>query len=232
MKPPDTQALERGYGASHRVYETCGIVATVGTGLWLGARVLAEPPPIWWLAPAILLALLGADLVSGLVHWGFDTWGDLDTPIVGRLAIRAFREHHSDPGVMLRHDFIETNGLNITLALALTWGGLAIVPAHDPASTERFAGLTMLAMAVFVSLTSQIHKWAHMAEPPAIVRRLQRRGLILSPQHHHLHHVSPHDRNYCITVGWMNRVLDATDALPRLERLITRLTGARPRRHG
>jgi ubiquitin-conjugating enzyme E2 variant len=214
--------LERGYQASHRLYELCGVVATSLTGAWLAARLCAVAPPAWWLAPALLIALVGADLVSGLVHWGFDSWGDFDTPLVGRLAIRAFRQHHLDPGVMLRHDFIETNGHNITLALTLTLAGLCLAPG--------FVALCLLMMALCVSFTSQIHKWAHTPRPPRLVRLLQRTGLLLSPAHHQRHHLGPHDSHYCITVGWLNLPLDRLRLFDRLERLIVRTTGAQPRR--
>lgn len=230
----DADALERGYAATHRTYELCGMLLTATTAIWLLARLVAAPALSgWWTLPAALLGLLGADLVSGIVHWGFDTWGDLDTPIVGRLAIRAFRQHHVDPTVMLRHDFVETNGHNITLALTLTAGGLAVVPAHGATPGALFAGLAMLWMAVFVSLTSQIHKWAHMPSPPRLVRCLQDARVLLSPAHHLRHHAAPHVRNYCITVGWMNPILDGLGFFPRLERLIAAATGKLPRRdHG
>jgi ubiquitin-conjugating enzyme E2 variant len=40
------------------------------------------------------------------------------------------------------------------------------------------------------------------------VRALQRARLILSPEHHAIHHAAPQDKYYCITVGWMNPVLE------------------------
>ena len=40
------------------------------------------------------------------------------------------------------------------------------------------------------------------------MRALQSAGLILSPEHHSIHHASPQDKSYCITVGWMNPLLD------------------------
>ena len=60
----------------------------------------------------------------------------------------------------------------------------------------------------FTAFTSQIHKWAHMEEPPRIVAMLQRARLLLSRDHHAVHHAPPYHRNYCITVGWMNPLLE------------------------
>ena len=228
---PAVDALEAAYTKGHRLYELCGVGLTLGTGVWLIARLIAGGSmPAWWYPLAIALGVLGADLVSGLVHWGFDTWGDLDTPVVGRLAIRAFRLHHLEPTAMLRHDFIETNGHNITLALTLTVGGLWMVPAADADATARFVGLFLVTMALFVSFTSQIHKWAHMPSPPRVVQALQLVGLLLSPEHHHAHHVAPHARNYCTTVGWLDPLFCATGFFPRLERVIRFVSGAKPRR--
>jgi ubiquitin-conjugating enzyme E2 variant len=66
----------------------------------------------------------------------------------------------------------------------------------------------MLAIAAFfVFCTNQFHKWAHLDQPPTVVRWLQWSGLILRPKHHDIHHAAPHDKYYCITVGWMNPIL-------------------------
>jgi ubiquitin-conjugating enzyme E2 variant len=175
----------------------------------------------WTVAAGLALGILGADLVSGIVHWVFDTWGSPDTAFVGRLAIRTFREHHADAQAILSHDFVETNGHNFALSAVASGIGLC---AGSP-----LAASACLTMAVFVAITSQIHKWAHMVRPPAPVRALQRLHVVLTPEHHRRHHEEPHTRNYCITTGWLDAPLRASRAWDALEALITLVTGTRPR---
>jgi ubiquitin-conjugating enzyme E2 variant len=80
-------------------------------------------------------------------------------------------------------------------------------------------------------VTNQIHKWAHLpAEKLSpTLRALQRGNLILSPEHHDRHHAEPYLSHYCITVGWMNPVLDGLGFFRGLERVLSAVTGAVPR---
>ena len=86
-----------------------------------------------------------------------------------------------------------------------------------------------LALAFFggIFMTNQFHKWAHLEEPPAWIAMLQDCRLILSPDHHDVHHTPPFDKYYCITTGWLNRPLAAVQFWARLERLVERVLGAR-----
>ncbi len=225
------EELEAAYSGGHRLYELCGITLTLGTGLWLFSRLLTgDALPVWWYPLALVLGMLAADFVSGVVHWGFDTWGGLDTPVVGKLAIRAFRQHHLDPSAMLAHDFVETNGHNITLAFTLTTLGLWLVPAAQASPGARFTGLFLVSMTVFVSLTSQIHKWAHTPRPPRVVRMLQRAGVLLSAEHHVAHHASPFVRNYCTTTGWVDHLFTQLRFFHHVESAIEFVSGVPPRR--
>jgi plasmanylethanolamine desaturase len=164
--------------------------------------------PAGWVNLALtgLTAYVATDAMSGVVHWAGDTIGHDRIWFVGPNFIRPFREHHFDQKAITGHDFIETNGNNcIVIAGPLI---LAYLLSPGQESFGFFVATFVAFMALFVLATNQFHKWAHVDHPPALARRLQRWGLILSPRHHEIHHAVPHDKHYCITVGWMNPLLN------------------------
>ncbi len=224
----DREQLSSGYTVGHRVYEVGGVLAGITGIAWLAVRVVRSPSSSGWFVPlALFVGLLLADFLSGFIHWGCDSWGSPDMPILGPLAIRTFREHHVDQESITRHDFVETNGHNFALSLLVSGSGLAFVDLKTLGSW--FLGMTLLSGACCVTITSQVHKWAHMKKPPRVIAGLQRARLILSRRHHAVHHSAPFSRNYCITAGWLNGPLRAIRFFETLERLITALTGAVPR---
>lgn len=226
----DAAKLEAGYRWWHRVYELAAMATTTALGVWLVVRIGNSPPLSgWWMPLAALIGLLLADFLSGFVHWLFDTWGAVDTPVFGKLAIRTFRHHHADQKAITRHDFVETNGHNFGLGSVLAAPALFVVGTQEATSFSVFCATALAFGTFFTAMTSQIHKWAHMDRPPRVVAFLQRVRLVLSPAHHSRHHAPPYARNYCITVGWMNGVLRAVRFFETLERIITAVTGAIPR---
>lgn len=154
----------------------------------------------WIVATVVLSALLAADFVSGFVHFLADNFGDPRTPVFGRVFIFPFREHHSDPKAITRHSYLETNGANCLISLPVVVSVLCFTSVKEDFLLRLFAFFFLTA----IFFTNQIHKWAHADNPPAIVRLLQKYGLILSPANHAIHHTLPHDQYYCITLGWLN----------------------------
>jgi ubiquitin-conjugating enzyme E2 variant len=224
-KPPLPMHLPIGF-ARQVLEATC-----IGTALFLlsaiGIRLWNAEGHVGWMLPLVLIVgAISADFVSGVVHWTADTWGTETMPLLGRRFVHPFRVHHVNPEDFLRRRFLDTNGdvsmLGIpflaaahALPLATNWGQLA-------------AAFMMTFCAVALP-TNQVHQWAHMPRPPRVVRWLQDRRVILSRREHSRHHCEPYARNYCIATGWCNPLLERIQFFRRLERIVTRTLGLRPR---
>ena len=183
-----------------------------------------------------LLALAGAwlgawaaDLVTGIVHWACDTWGDERTRFVGAGLIKGFRDHHDDPRAMLDHDWIDVNAEPATAACA-AFALLAVPPVQEWLGSHAFLAGFCWSLVAVGALANQVHQWSHDPAPARWVVLLQRAGLILTPARHARHHRAPHEGDYCIAGGWLNPALDATGFWRALERAVTRVCGATPRR--
>jgi plasmanylethanolamine desaturase len=214
---------ETGWG--HYLLEMFGIacfallLVLIAFELYGGVLRFGDP----WLVPVLaVLAYLTADLLSGFVHFLADNFGSYDTPILGPNFIEPFREHHVDPKGIVGHDFVDANGNNSLASLPFMLAVWVLVPM-DTWYYGYLFGIFSLFLFLGAFLTNQFHKWAHMGAPPAIVGWLQARGVILSRDHHDIHHESPYDTYYCITAGFWNPLLDRIRFFERAERLIRRL---------
>jgi ubiquitin-conjugating enzyme E2 variant len=183
---------------------------------------------LWVSLAACVLAMAIADFFSGIAHWGADTWGSLDTPLLGNSIIRSFREHHVAPTAMVRHDLFETNGDNCMMTLPFLWM-TAMMNVNQNSLYSLFVHNFLVLLCVWVSLTNQIHKWSHTYKLPSFITMMQNYGIILSKKDHSVHHRNPFDKYYCITNGWLNPLLASIDFWKRLEGVITTITGIVPR---
>ena len=175
---------------------------------YLSVRIVAAvkgPVDALWVLVCAVGGLLAADFISGLVHWAGDTLATVKAPFLGPHFIKPFRDHHVDPKAITRHDFVETNGNNCLVAVPMLTGVTVVLPEESGFFFYFCSVLVFIAWFIFG--TNQFHKWAHADDPPRFARVLQRWGVILVPTHHDIHHGAPHDKHYCITVGWMNPVL-------------------------
>src|SRR5207248_9673569 len=103
----------------------------------------------------------------------------------------------------------------------------ALVPLTGPRNV--FIATAVFSVTLWVLLTNQFHKWAHLDEPPRWIAALQRLNLVLPRDHHAVHHSAPYAKYYCITVGWLNEPLFRFRFFHTLEKVITWLTGLTPR---
>ena len=174
----------------------------------------------------VLLAFPIADFVSGLVHWSADTWGSEQWPVIGKRFLRPFRLHHINPDDFLRRNFVDTNGDVAMFCMpVLLWAWF--IPLTSAGG--RLSAVFLVSFCFWSLPTNQIHQWAHMPNPPYLVKILQRCKLILGAQHHMGHHHAPFSQNYCIINGWCNGVLARLSFFPVVEGWISILTGLIPR---
>jgi plasmanylethanolamine desaturase len=209
-----------------RVSEVIGIATAALLLAVHSVRVLTMPAHEWRLVGAIVFGAFAADFVSGLVHWAADTWGRETLPLIGRRLLRPFRVHHVNPDDFTRRRFLDVNG-DVAMIVVVVLLAALVFPLDQ--QWGRLAEAFVFSFCLIGIPTNQVHQWAHMRRPPGFVRFLQRTGIILSRAEHSRHHVAPYAQHYCIATGWCNRTLAAIDFFPRLERLITKLTGLIPR---
>ncbi len=181
---------------------------------WVGA--------VGWVSGAALLAIalpvgiVLADFGKGFCHWVGDTFFEEDTPILGTMWIRPFREHHRDPLAITRHSALEVSGNNCLLLIGILALARNLGPSFQT-TLGALGGALLLISVLCVAVSNQLHRWAHAPRAPATVRRLQRRGWLLAPDAHAHHHRGRHNRAYCVTTGWCNPFLDRVALFARLE---------------
>jgi ubiquitin-conjugating enzyme E2 variant len=202
-----------------------------GVGLWLFFWCsylyrLMQSVSIGWFSAcfAVLLGVLASDFMSGFLHWLFDTFFEITTPVIGPHLVGPFREHHRDPLAMTRHHLLESAGNS-----CLAWlPAMALVWWFGPwPGAATFGGVFfywfVASFAFFLTASNQFHSWAHDAKMKGWVRRIQALGLLVSPEHHAPHHVAPHRVRYCTTTGWVNYVTDRFGVFEYLEKVFVAL---------
>lgn len=197
---------------------------------WLGAASRAHAPAWPWVVAALLSGMFLADLVSGLLHWAFDTWFDADRSFVRRMVLQV-REHHVFPHRIFDIGFFHDAGTLSWIALLLTSPVILGVILFAPAGAVGFFLVgTAVVFSPLLVFMLVFHKCGHRARDPLWVRALQASGLLLSVDHHLRHHAGNHDLNYCLINGWADRTLGRLGLFRGLERLVEHVSGARPQR--
>lgn len=202
---------------------TFALPLLVVVALYFATLRLHELGILWAVIPAIPFTWALGDFVTGLVHWAADTYGTENTPILGRSIIRPFRLHHLYPRDICTHNLVVTIGNNCLAAVPLLAFCLYVLWSYEESRLVALVIFVTVLLAPVTVATNLFHKFAHQENPPQMARWFQRKGIILSPAHHELHHASPFDTHYCITNGWLNPALQKLKFFRGLENLLSRL---------
>ncbi len=176
-----------------------------------------------WLLLLAAPALLAVEFAAGSFHWFADTFFSPSTRWIGPAVIRSFRDHHTAPGDMALRSAAEVSGQNCFACLPVLALSVLLDLTNAPG---QWLAAALLLSTLGIALTNLLHQWAHAERVPRWVAAWQKRGWILSPEHHARHHHGAHDRAYCVTTGWLNPLLDAVGFFPALERAVRRLAPA------
>lgn len=245
VRKANAKKLAGGYTQTKRIAEICYF--SLAVCLWMRNVAIvvlyllhsseSSSNQLLWSPLMILSAMVLSDFISGVAHWSFDTWGTPETFLFGNF-IRSFREHHVNQMAMTKHDFIETNADTTLPLIPLLLIQLYFLGCNSKNnSTFRHnidndnAGFHVffLTFALFIGMTNELHKWAHLPAPHPFARLLMSCRIVLTRKSHRRHHRGSYDRSYCITTGWLNAPLDRVDFWRKAEAVVTALTGAVPR---
>jgi hypothetical protein len=173
-----------------------------------------------WLIKIIAGYLL-ADFMMGIFHWIKDTYFSPFTPIIGKHFIWGSRLHHIRP----RH-ILEFRDWDLFCDSA-KWTLLWVVPL------SYFIGPSIFIASLFLTISANdvIHKYAHMVdeERPQWATLMQKLYLCQSYGEHRLHHIYPHEINYCPMSPFLNITMERIDFWRRLEDIIENYLGVKPR---
>merc|ERR1719502_1103783 len=200
-------------------------------GMWMLSLAALQPIAAAFAAGAgavlaVELAAMGAatilfsDFFSGIFHWSADNYGNGKTPVFGSV-IEAFQGHHGNPWTITYRSFFNNVHKIAKAAIPL----LLIVMALSTAPGVRLCWVLFLNSQI---LSQEFHKLSHTVNPPAYVRWLQNRNIILSRKEHGLHHSSPFEAKYWILTGTCNEALDRFHVWRRLEAFVYRVNGVEP----
>jgi hypothetical protein len=169
----------------------------------------------------ILFGYLLADFIMGIYHWIKDTYFSPFTPIIGKSLIWGSRLHHIRPRYVI--EFTDWELFYSSAKWTLIWMGPLFY----------FTGINLFMISLFltIGLNDVVHKYAHMLdyERPMWATFLQSIYLFQSHDEHHLHHISPHEINYCPITPFLNIILEKINFWKKAEGYIENVIGVKAR---
>ena len=161
------------------------------------------------------LAICGADLLTGVVHWLEDAYGNPNWKYLGKSVIAPNLEHHKSPRNIVKNGYWATVETSYIIGLMLIVLTLCF----------SICNLYTLLSIVIAAHGNMTHKWAHQTdkENGRFITWLHRNKILITRRNHGLHHKAPYVGNYCSITNFVNPVLDFLYFWPVLEFMIRTL---------
>ena len=180
--------------AALTAFKATGVAVSSALCVTLFVRIVvavASGASAWLVLPPCLLGYLFADLVSGTAHWFCDTFLEEDTPVIGKIVIQPFRDHHVHPQRITYYRFIRAGHDELPSHAATARSG--VLAGGAAAGERRRAPLVLRA-------TGTGHGLVRHQSVSQVGARATAAG-----------------RGFCVTSGWMNPLLDGLRFFPRVE---------------
>ena len=168
----------------------------------------------------VLIVVSFADLISGLVHWWEDSYGQEQWPIIGSAIIAPNRLHHVRPRAFLQNSWWKSSRYQVVAGIAVVvvalWAG--------------WLGWKLILFVVVAANANEVHKWSHrtQAENGRLISWLQAWGVIQNRRQHARHHRGLRNSHYCTMTTWVNPVVETLGIWRLLEFCVCRVTGVMP----
>jgi len=185
-------------------------------------------PSVPFLLITLLVGYFLADFFSGMVHWAMDTWFDVDS--VGR-SVAIAREHHIYPQSIFGYRFLDHASLGSIPGSVVFWPLFIVCMLLPLTAFSYAAALVIMVICTCLLFGTTFHNFGHRRGRGFLLRNAQKYRLVMTPEHHAVHHMGDHTVHYCAVNGWANPVCDKFGVWRGLEKVIARLTGAIPRRN-
>lgn len=184
--------------------------------------VLSTTLLVLWFGMQIFLLWLLADLITGLVHWWQDAYGNPTWPVLGKYVVAPNLNHHKNPRGMLKDNYwdrVKASVVGAAILISIFW----VCGWHS---------WRMIVCLVFTTQGNHIHFMAHRTnkENGRLIMFLQKLGLFQSRKMHGWHHRAPYDTNFFILTDFLNPVFNKIKFFERLEWLVSKLFGIKPLR--
>ena len=138
---------------------------------------------ILWIVLQIFLLWLGADFITGIIHWWQDAYGNPTWPILGKHVIKPNLNHHHEPRAMLKITYWSRVWTSVVASLVV----ILILCICQIASWQT------ILLVIFASQGNEIHAMGHRTnkENGRCIIWLQKIGIIQRRKTHGWHHKAP-----------------------------------------